>query len=189
MKRIIVLSVFVLLFIGIAFPLYGVYSSTYNPDGPLIVKKAQFCAVRPRGIGRIEALEKNVFKEDRREVYLYIEVSNCKPVKKEEYYHAEFSIDVDIYYEDGICVYSKREANNFDCPRDPGGKEGSSAGSSGVELCLCHSGRGRSSGYMWLKLDISDLRPGDYKIESTVRDINSKKKAFVLERFTILPKG
>jgi len=167
MKRVIVLFSLAFLFLGMALPICGAYSGTYNPDGPLIVKKAQFCAGRPRGIGRIEALQGNAFKKDRGAVYLYIEVDNCKAVKKEKYYHAEFSIDVDIYYEDGILVYSEKEANNFDCPIQ----------------------RGRNNGYMWLKLDISDLMPGEYKIELTVRDINSKKKAFVLERFTVLPKG
>jgi hypothetical protein len=138
-----------------------VFAVGYDSNAPLLVKRVEFCQDRPKGLGRFEQKTSNEFRTADDKIYLYIELANCKQRRKENYFYTRLALDIDIYYEDGVCVFSERDVNVFDC----------------------RSARRRDNAYMWTKIDATYLREGEYKIEMTVRDETTDKEAFCLTRF------
>lgn len=147
-------AILVLLF---TFPLYADYDS----KAPLNVTKTEFCVDKPKGLGQFELRENNEFGEHDKEAHIYIEVSNCKTEKEDRYYHLRLSMDVDIYYEDGVLIFSQEDVNVFDR----------------------QSIRKASDAYLWARIDLSQLKEGEYKVEMTIKDLNSEKESFALRRF------
>lgn len=135
----------------------------YDPGAPLRVKKVEFSVNKPKGLGIFELRDNNTFKKEE-PVYVYVELSNCKPEKKSRFYHIRLTMDVDIYYEDGICVYSEDDANVVD--RESLVKN--------------------TDSYLWTKIETSFLKEGEYKVEMSIKDENSTKETFALTRFMIL---
>ena len=72
-------------------------------------------------------------------------------------------MDMDIYFEDGMLVYSEKEVKSFN-PRQQ---------------------RKFSRAMLWVKIETRFLKPGEYKAEVMVRDEFSGKMGFALERFVV----
>lgn len=136
-------------------------AAEYDSKAPLYIKRVEFCLDKPKGAGAFNSRENNEFKKGDDEVYIYIEAQNCRPEKEGQYYHIRLAMDIDIYYEDGMRIYSEEGASAFDH----------------------QSIRRNTDSYLWAKIDASCLREGEYKVEITVRDENSDKEAFALTRF------
>ena len=137
------------------------FSDLYDTKGPLIIRNVELCEDKPRGLRHFESRDSNEFKEGDNEVYIYIEVSNCKPEKVDRDYHVNLALDINIYYDDGLCILSEEDANVFDYP----------------------SRKARTEAYLWVKIDATYLKKGEYKVEMTVKDENSDKEAFALTKF------
>ena len=138
----------------------SVYAA-YNSSAPLYVKKVEFCIDKPKGLGIFELRESNEYKKGENEVYIYLEVANCKQKRGTSDYYTSLSVDVDIYYEDGMLVFSEDEVNMHDA----------------------RSVKRDSNGYLWVMINARYLKEGEYKIEMTIRDQHTKKEAFAVTRF------
>lgn len=157
MRRVVTLIILSFFLLGE----HSIAAALYNPKGPLRVKKVEFCTYKPKGLGLFDLRKDNEYKRGDDEIYIYIEVANCKPERDNQYYHIRLAMDMDIYYEDGICIYSEEDVNTFDYP----------------------SLRKKTDAYLWAKIDASSLKGGEYKAEMTIRDENSGKEAFALARW------
>ena len=133
----------------------------YDSKSPLLVKRVEFCQDRPKGLGRFEQKVGNEFTMTDSNIYLYIELANCKQRRERNYFYTRLALDIDIYYEDGICVFNEEDVNVFDC----------------------RSTRRSDNAYMWAKIDVTYLKEGEYKVEMTVKDETTDKEAFCLTRF------
>ena len=72
-------------------------------------------------------------------------------------------MDIDIFYENGMCVYSQKDVKSFN-PK---------------------SHRELSKAMLWVKIETRFLKPGEYKVEVKLRDENSGKEGFVIKKFKI----
>ncbi len=156
-RRLGFLTLFIIL--GVVAPFSA--GAGYDPEAPLRVKRVEFCKDKPRGLGNFELKEENEFKKGDNQIYIYVEVDNCRSKKDGQYYHIRLAMDMDIYYEDGICIYSEEETNTFDY----------------------QSRRKDTDAYLWANIDASYLKEGEYKVEMVIRDLNSDKESFALARF------
>lgn len=138
-------------------------AAAYNPDSPLYVKSVMHCGDKPRGVGNYIEREGRSYKKGDDEIFIYVELNNCRSEKRDQFYHINLAVDIDIYYEDGIRVFSEYEANTFDY----------------------HNPRKLSEAYIWTKIDASGLKAGGYKVEMTVRDLNSKKEVLTVTKFEV----
>jgi len=141
-------------------------NAEYDTEAPLHVKKIEFCTEKPKGLGNIQLRESDEFTKEE-PVFIYIELGNCKPEKDGSFYHIRLAMDVDIYYEDGRCIYSEEEANIID------------------RQVIRRS----SDAYMYAKVETQYLKAGAYKIEMAIKDENAEKKAFALARFKIVERS
>ena len=135
----------------------------YDPEAPMHVRKISFAADKPSGLGRYVPLKKAEYA-NAEDVYIYIEVSNCKARKDKLYFRTTLAMDVEIYYEDGLKIYSHEEAASHD---------------------VLHP-RKKNESYIWTKINTSLLEEGEYKVEMRITDENSDKEAFALTRFRVL---
>ncbi len=138
------------------------YAAHYKSRDPLRVIRVELCLDRPRGYGRYVPSENGEFGKNDLDIYVYIEVENCKPVRDANLFRTTLALDMIIYYNDGMCIYSQEEVNLSD------------------NTSLANN----SKSYIWAKIDTRYLKEGKYKVEMTVRDENSRKEAFALTRFT-----
>lgn len=135
----------------------------YDPEAPMHVRQISFAADRPSGLGRYVPLKKAEYA-NAEDVYIYIEVSNCKALKDKLHFRTTLAMDVEIYYEDGLKIFSHEEAASLD---------------------VLHP-RKKNESYIWTKINTSSLKEGEYKVEMRITDENSDKEAFALTRFRVL---
>lgn len=135
----------------------------YDPNAPLRVKRIEFCKEKPKGIGHFEPRENNEFNRADSDIYIYIDVDNCRSEREAGAYHVRLTMDVDIYYENGMCIYTEETANTF-----------------GYQ-----SRTKKNDAYLWTKIDGSYLRGGEYKVEMTIHDEIGDSEAFALTSFTV----
>jgi len=159
MRKTVCLAAIIFIFASVPMLCYG----EYDAAAPLKIERVEFSSDRPKGFGRFHLRDGGAFKTDEG-VIIYIEVANCVSQRENRYYHTRLTMDVDIYYEDGIMIYSAKDVNYSD-----------------IQLSTR-----RNEGYIWTEIDTSCLKEGEYKVEMTVRDENSEKEAFALTRFRIL---
>lgn len=156
------LKIFLLVLLAInCLPVKGY---AYDSSAPLYVKRVDVCLEKPKGLGRFQPVADGTLRRGDREVFIYIELSNCKTRRKSNSYETSLAVDVAIYYEDGSCIFSEEEVSVFDY----------------------NTAKRDGDSYLWTKIDASYLKSGEYKVEMTVRDKNSKKEAFTLTKFKIL---
>ncbi|MBL7068560.1 MAG: hypothetical protein ISS34_01705 [Candidatus Omnitrophica bacterium] len=135
----------------------------YDAAAPLKIERVEFLSGKPKGYGRFQLRDGDNFKKAE-DVFIYIEVANCVSERETRYYYTRLTMDVDIYYEDGLKIYSVEDTNFSDVQFN----------------------NKRHEGYIWTKIETSYLKEGEYKVEMTIRDENSDKEAFTLTTFRIL---
>ncbi|MEE8359420.1 MAG: hypothetical protein V3S04_00675 [Candidatus Omnitrophota bacterium] len=138
------------------------YAAHYKSRDSLRVVKIELCLDKPKGYGRYIPSGNNEFGKNDLDIYVYLEVENCKPARDANLFLTTLALDMDIYYNDGVCIYSQEEVN----------------------ISINTSLANNSNSYIWAKIDTRYLKEGEYKVEMTVRDENSRKEAFALTRFT-----
>ena len=137
--------------------------AVYKPEARLFLKNLNFCISKPLGFRKFSPVsEKGVSVGE--DTYLYAEVENCKSKKDGRYYYLDLVMDMDIYYENGTCVYSQKDVKSFDTK----------------------SLRKLSKSFVWVKIETRYLKPGKYKIEIRLRDNNTDKVGFALQNLKLI---
>ena len=90
----------------------GEAGAVYKPHSRLLLKNTAFSRSKPQGFGRLDRAGEQGIKKGE-DVFLYMEVYNCRSSRPGKEYELNLVMDMDIYYENGQCVYSQKDVKSF----------------------------------------------------------------------------